>query len=77
MSSHEIDIEINGKTEIFFVHPIESNWDYRYDVFSEKGFICTIWYELDITGIIWCGDHKLIRQEIIDKLGDKIEFFDM
>lgn len=78
MEYYTIDVTINDVSKKYHVIPNFTDIRYnQYDVFCDDAFICVLWFEEDITGVIWRADHKIMRQEIIDLLGEGIESGDV
>jgi hypothetical protein len=78
MEYYTIEVNINDVTKKYHVFPnFTDGRDNRYDVFCDDIFICVLWFEEDITGIVWRADHKILRQETVDLLGEGIESCDL
>jgi hypothetical protein len=78
MEDYRIKVKINEITREYYVVPIiTDDRDNQYEVFCDDMFICKIWSELVLTGTIWRADHKVMRQEVVDLLGEGIEKGDL
>ena len=78
MEDYRIKVKINEiTTEFYVVSIIADDSVNQYEVFCNDIFICKIWSELVLTGTIWLADHKVMRQEIVDLIGEGIEKRDL
>jgi hypothetical protein len=78
MEEYRIKVVIDEVTTEYCVVPkFTHDRDNEYEVFCEDIFVCLIWFEEDINGIVWRADHRIMRQEIVDQLGEGIEKNDL
>lgn len=78
MEEYIIKIGKDGEITEYIVIPfITDEIDNHFGVFHRGVFICRIWSEYDINGVIWRAGNDQLRQEVVDEIGTGIEARDL